>query len=173
MPNHERDAVDAITAEWTVSRPDLDVSPMGVIGRISRASRLIDRRLADNFARHGIESWMFDVMATLRRIGEPHELTAGQLMSRTMVTTGAMTNRIDRLAERGFVERIPSATDRRSVTVRLTGAGVRLVDQIADSHYATEREILAVLSPNQQQQMTRSLRSLLLELGDRDDQHDR
>lgn len=166
MPKTPRDAVDAITAEWAETRPDLDVSPMEVIGRISRISRLIDRRLADNFTANGIESWMFDVMATLRRIGAPHELTPGELLSRTMVTTGAMTNRIDRLVERGFVERVPSATDRRSVTVRLTLDGIALVDRVAPTHYATEREILAAFSPGQQAQLTRSLRTLLLHLGD-------
>ena len=101
-------------------RPDLDSSPIGVIGRVSRLSRLVDRRLAENFARFGLENWMYDVLATLRRSGPPHELTAGMLVRRTMVTTGAITNRIDRLAERGLVARDADADDRRKVLVRLT-----------------------------------------------------
>ena len=83
--------------QWAAVRPDLDSSPIAVIGRVSRLSRLVDRRLAENFARFGLENWMYDVLATLRRGGPPYELTAGDLVRRTMVTTGAITNRIDRL----------------------------------------------------------------------------
>ena len=108
-------------------RPDLDSSPIGVVGRVSRLSRLIDRRLAENFATFGLENWMYDVLATLRRHGEPYELTAGELMSRSMVTTGAMTNRIDRLEQRGLVARTRT-DDRRKVVVRLTPEGLALVD---------------------------------------------
>src|SRR4029453_17405417 len=121
------DTVDRITHQWRTVRSDLDVSPLEVIGRVSRLSRLVDRRLAENFARHGIESWMYDVLATLRRSGEPYALTAGELMRRTMVTPGAVTNRIDRLEERGLVERVSTA-DRRKVIVRLTDRGRALVD---------------------------------------------
>ena len=102
-------------------RPDVDLSPVAVIGRVSWLSRLVDRRLAENFARFGIEAWMYDVLATLRRSGEPYELTAGDLVRQTMVTTGAITNRIDRLEERGLVER-DRTDDRRKVVVRLTPA---------------------------------------------------
>ena len=101
-----------------------DVSPIEVIGRVSRLSRLIDRRLAENFARHGLENWMYDVLATLRRSGPPYELMAGELVGQTMVTTGAITNRIDRLEQRGFVER-DTAQDRRKVIVRLTAQACR------------------------------------------------
>ena len=87
----EQDAVDRIVTQWHTVRPDLDSSPIGVVGRLSRLSRLIDRRLAENFATFGLENWMYDVLATLRRHGEPYELTAGELMSRSMVTTGSPT----------------------------------------------------------------------------------
>lgn len=160
-----RDAVDRIVEQWTRVRPDVDVSPLTVIGRVSRLSRLVDRRLAANFARHGIEAWMYDVLATLRRSGEPHELTAGDLVAQTMITTGAMTNRIDRLVERGFVERA-GAADRRKVIVRLTPAGREVVDDVVHSHLATEREILSPLSERQQAELARLLRALLLGLGD-------
>lgn len=158
--------VDRIAAQWAVVRPDVDVSPMLIIGRISRLSRLVDRRLGENFARHGIENWMYDVLATLRRTGPPFELAAGDLVRQTMVTTGAITNRIDRLEERGLVERQPSAGDRRKVIVRLTPAGLQLVDEIVSTHMANEREILSVLSPKQQDEMSRLLRRLLLGLDD-------
>ncbi|MGH9214217.1 MAG: MarR family winged helix-turn-helix transcriptional regulator [Acidimicrobiales bacterium] len=166
MPRADHDAVDRITAQWQAVRPDLDVSPIGVIGRVSRLSRLLDRRLAENFARYGIENWMYDVIATLRRQGEPYELTAGDLVRQTMVTTGAITNRIDRLEQRGLVER-GRADDRRKVIVRLTRRGLDLVETVVDSHLATERDILAALTPRQQQDLGRLLRATLLALGDR------
>jgi DNA-binding MarR family transcriptional regulator len=154
--------------QWAAVRPDIDSSPIGVIGRVSRLSRLVDRRLAENFARHGIESWMYDVLATLRRSGEPYELTAGDLVRNTMVTTGAITNRIDRLEQRGFVERA-AADDRRKVIVRLTKKGLDLVDEVVVGHMETEREILSVLSPRQQRELAQLLRTTLLGLGDRPD----
>jgi DNA-binding MarR family transcriptional regulator len=166
VPRQDGDAVDRITEQWHAIRPDIDVSPINVIGRVSRLSRLVDRRLAENFARHGIESWMYDVLATLRRSGEPYELTAGDLVRQTMVTTGAVTNRIDRLEQRGLVERSRTG-DRRKVIVRLTGRGLALVDEVVHSHLATEREILAALSPRQQDDLARLLRTALLGLGDR------
>lgn len=168
MPRHERDAVDRITGEWGVVRPDVDVAPIGVIGRVSRLSRLLDRRLAENFARFGIENWMYDVLATLRRQGEPYELTAGDLVRQSMVTTGAITNRIDRLERRGLVERARTS-DRRKVIVRLTSQGRELVDDIVEVHMETEREILAPLSPRQRAELIKLLRTTLLGLGDRAD----
>ena len=165
MAPAERDAVDRITAQWHSARPDLDVSPIEVIGRVSRLSRLIDRRLADNFARHGLENWMYDVLATLRRSGPPYELMAGELVGQTMVTTGAITNRIDRLEQRGLVER-DTAQDRRKVIVRLTAQGLQIVDQVVVDHLEAEREIVAVLSERQRRELARMLRAALIGLGD-------
>ena len=165
MASAERDAVDRITAQWHTVRPDLDVSPIEVIGRVSRLSRLIDRRLADNFTRHGLENWMYDVLATLRRSGPPYELMAGELVGQTMVTTGAITNRIDRLEQRGFVER-DTAQDRRKVIVRLTAQGLQIVDQVVVDHLDAEREIVAVLSERQRRELARMLRAALIGLGD-------
>jgi DNA-binding MarR family transcriptional regulator len=160
-----RDAVDRIAGQWHEVRPDVDVSPMAVIGRVSRLSRLIDRRLGANFARFGIEAWMYDVLATLRRQGEPYELTAGDLVRQSMVTTGAITNRIDRLEERGLVERAGTA-DRRKVIVRLTPAGRDLVDEVVGAHMATERDILSPLTSRQEADLARVLRTVLVGLGD-------
>lgn len=165
MPRQQADAVDVITGQWNAVRPDLDVSPMAVIGRISRLARLIDRRLAENFARHGIESWMFDVLATLRRSGEPYELSAGELVQHTMVTTGAITNRIDRLEERGLVKRT-AAADRRKVIVRLTPAGRALVDEVVTTHLEAERAILDPLSRRQRDEIISLLRPVLIGLGE-------
>lgn len=162
------DAVDRITQQWQAVRPDLDTSPIEIIGRVSRLSRLIDRELGVNFGEHGIESWMYDVLATLYRIGPPHELTPGDLVRQSMVTTGAITNRIDRLVERGLVRRERSEHDRRSVVVGLTDAGRELVERVAPDHLATEDRILGSLSARQRDQLTRLLRSLAVDLGDLD-----
>jgi len=160
------DALDRILTQWSDVAPEVDVSPMAVIGRISRLARLIDRELAENFAQHGIESWMYDVLATLRRSGEPFELSPGDLVRQTMVTTGAITNRVDRLADRGFVERSHSELDRRRVIVRLTKEGRELVDTVAPDHYAVEKDLLAALSTSDRNALTTTLRKLLISLGD-------
>ena len=161
-----RDAVDRIVSEWQGVRPDLDLTPIEIVGRISRLSRLFDRELGVNFARHGIEDWMYDVLATLRRIGAPHELTAGELVRQTMVTTGAITNRVDRLESRGLVERVPSPTDRRSVIIRLTPTGLELVDDVVATHLATEAQMLSALSERQRTTLANALRTLAADLGD-------
>lgn len=165
MAERQQDVVSRIVAQWNRERPDIDVSPLEVVGRVSRLSRLVDKVLAQNFARHGIEAWMFDVMATLRRSGAPYELAAGDLVRQTMVTTGAMTNRIDRLEQRGLVKRV-AAQDRRKVIVRLTSDGLVLVDEVVATHMETEHEIMAGLSPRQRADMARNLRAVLLGLGD-------
>ena len=165
MPNKQVDTVDAILKQWRQVRPDVDVSPIAVIGRISRLSRLVDRKLNENFARFDIEDWGYDMLATLRRHGEPYELSAGELTRQTMVTTGAITNRIDRLEMRQLVVRV-SSTDRRKVIVRLTPTGLKLVDSIVASHMETEHAILAALSTRQQQDLANVLRSVLTFLGD-------
>lgn len=154
-----------MAAQWHDVRPDLDVSPIAVLGRVSRLSRLLDRRLAENFARFGIEAWMYDVLATLRRVGEPYELSAGDLVRQTMVTTGAITNRVDRLEARGLVARA-GTEDRRKVIVRLTADGLALVDRVAVDHYAVEHEVLAPLSERQRRELAGLLRSVLVGLGD-------
>lgn len=164
----EKDTVDTILEQWHAVRPDLDVSVIGVVGRVSRLSRFIDQRLEQNFADFGIEAWMFDVMATLRRSGEPFALTAGALVRHSMITTGAMTNRIDRLVARGLVERA-TADDRRRVMVQLTPAGFDLVEAVVEAHLATEREILSSLSTRQQRELAEMLRTSLLAFGDRAD----
>ncbi len=141
------------------------MAPLNVIGRVSRLSRLVDRRLAENFGQYGLENWMYDVLATLRRSGEPYELTAGDLVRHAMVTTGAITNRIDRLAQLGLVVRA-SSDDRRKVIVRLTKKGLDLVDEVVGAHMSTERAILAQLSSRQQHDLANLLRIVLIGLGD-------
>ena len=168
MPVEQHDHVDRIVSQWAAVRPDVDSSPMAVVGRVSRLLRVLDRVLAENFARHGLENWMYDVLATLRRVGEPHELTAGELVRQSMVTTGAITNRIDRLEQRGLVERA-AAADRRKVLVRLTPAGKDLVDAVVTDHMATERAALSALREDERAQLAGLLRTLLVALGDGED----
>jgi DNA-binding MarR family transcriptional regulator len=165
MPSKQVDAVDSVLQQWSRVRPDVDVSPMAVIGRISRLSRFIDRRLSENFARFGVEDWEYDMLATLRRHDAPYELSAGELTRQTMVTTGAITNRIDRLENRELVVRV-SSTDRRKVIVRLTSNGLTLVDSIVAGHMETEHAILSALSDRQRNDLSNVLRSLLISLGD-------
>jgi DNA-binding MarR family transcriptional regulator len=160
------DAVDSIVEQWAKQRPDLDVGAIQVIGRISRLSRLIDRKLTENFARHGIEPWMYDVLATLRRTGEPYELGPTELLAHTMITSGAMTNRIDRLVDRRLVERHHAVGDRRRVVVRLTDAGRQLVDRVAEDHYRFEEQLLSTIDPRTRQSLTDALRLILIDLGD-------
>nr|WP_042189870.1 MarR family transcriptional regulator [Kibdelosporangium sp. MJ126-NF4]CTQ95258.1 Transcriptional regulator, MarR family [Kibdelosporangium sp. MJ126-NF4] len=161
------DAVDEILIQWRTERPDIDPWPMGIVGRISRLARVLDRELKEFFAGHGLERWEFDVLATLRRSGPPYELTAGALIQTAMVTSGAITNRIDRLTARALVERVPDEQDRRSVRVRLTGEGRTLIDNIIEAHVANEARLLVTLEPNDRNQLTSLLRNLLTSLGDK------
>jgi DNA-binding MarR family transcriptional regulator len=160
------DAVDAILAQWERERPDVDVSPMGVIGRISRAQLLLGRELKRFFAERGLESWEFDVLATLRRHGAPYELTAGALLNAAMVTSGAITNRIDRLEAKGLVERVRDAADRRSVLIRLTPRGLETVEELVAEHAANEDRLLAALDAGERERLAGALRTLLESLGD-------
>lgn len=154
------DHVDRVVEQWAEERPDLDASPIRIIGRISRLSRAIDRQLKTVFDRHGLEAWEYDVLASLRRSGPPYELTAGELLDALMITSGAVTNRIDRLEQRGFVRRIKGADDRRVVRIRLTPAGRAAVDATIQDHLANEADILRALTPADARQLERLLRKV-------------
>lgn len=160
------DHVDRVLQQWQAERPDLDASPMGIVGRIQRASRLLQRGLGENFARSGLEQWEFDVLATLRRSGPPYQLTAGALSRSSMVTSGAITNRVDRLADRGLLTREIDPDNRRSVVITLTESGWELVERVLVDHLAYEEQLLASLSPRQRQQLEGLLRTLLIGLDD-------
>lgn len=160
------DNVDRVLEQWGAERPDLDAAPMGVVGRIQRAARLLERGLRDYFATYGLQLWEFDILATLRRSGAPHRLTTGALVDTSMVTSGAITNRIDRLAAKGLVAREVDPANRRWVFVTLTDQGKRLVDEILDGHVRNERELLNALTPDEQNHLGDLLRTLLTGLGD-------
>jgi DNA-binding MarR family transcriptional regulator len=156
----ESDHVDEILRQWSRERPDVDVSAMAIIGRISRLERMISVRLDRVFAQHGLEAWEFDVLATLRRSGSPFELSAGRLLDAMMITSGTMTNRIDRLEHRGFARRRKDPADGRVVLVALTPTGRRRVDAALEAHAANELDIIGCLSPRDQNELTRLLRRL-------------
>lgn len=160
-----RDEVDNIVEAWQRERPDLDVEPMEVLSRISRLARHLDRLRAGAFSAHDLESWEFDVLAALRRSGPPYRLSPGQLLRETLVTSGTMTNRVDRLAERGLVMRQDHPNDRRGVLVELTDAGRNVVDAAFAELISAERQITAALDVADHDQLTRSLRLLLARYG--------
>ena len=155
------DEVDELVQAWRRERTDLDLAPVEVFSRIGRLARLLDRARREAFTAHEIEPWEFDVLAALRRAGKPYRLSPGQLLRETMVTSGTMTNRIDRLGERGFVDRSPDPHDRRSVLVGLTVAGKRAVDGAFESLLASERELLGELSAAERRELAGLLKRLM------------
>jgi DNA-binding MarR family transcriptional regulator len=157
----EPDEVDEIVKAWQRERADLDLAPVEVFSRISRLSRLLDRARRDAFTAQSMEPWEFDVLAALRRTGKPYRLSPGRLLRETMVTSGTMTNRIDRLAARGYVERSPDPHDRRGVLVGLTTAGKKAVDAAFERLLAGERELLAELSASERRDLTGLLKRLM------------
>ena len=159
------DAVDRILAQWAGERPDLDCSPMGVIGRISQLQREVYLAQRATFARHGLDVPSFDVLAALRRAGPPYELTPTELMRTALVTSGAITQRLDRLEERGLITRRRSRDDGRAVVVSLTDAGRQALDAALPDHLDTERKLLEGLSGDEREQLAGLLRRFLVSLG--------
>lgn len=155
------DEVDRLVEAWRRERPDLDVAPLGVLSRVSRLARHLDRARRQAFTGHALETWEFDVLAALRRTGAPYELSPGVLLTRTLVTSGTMTNRIDRLESRRLVARRSSPTDRRGVLVRLTDVGRAVVDSALADLLEHERAILTDLTPQECAQLSGLLRILV------------
>lgn len=163
------DHVDLVLEQWSEQRPDLDASPMAVMGRLKRLAQVVDGELRRNFAAHDLDSASFDVLATLRRSNAEHSLTPAGLMRSSMVTSGAITQRLDRLEARGLVSRRPSETDGRGVLVTLTPQGLELIDAVLPAHFATEDRLLEGLSPAERETLADTLRTLLESLGDKSD----
>ncbi|MGW6502770.1 MarR family winged helix-turn-helix transcriptional regulator [Nonomuraea angiospora] len=159
------DAVDAILGQWARTRPDVDVSPMGVIGRVSRASRLLERGVKEFLAEHGLEAWEFDMLATLLR-NEADTMCMKDLSAAAMVSPGALTNRMDHLVERGLVDRWPAPDNRRMTLVALTDEGRRMANDILERHAANEAHLLRGLSFADREVLAGLLRKLLVSLGD-------
>lgn len=155
------DEVDRLVAAWARERPDLDVGPLEVLSRVTRLARHLDRARSSAFADHDLEVWEFDVLAALRRAGRPYALSPGQLVAQTMVTSGTMTNRVDRLEDRRLVQRLPDPVDRRGVRVRLTPRGRDRVDAALADLLARERQLLAALGPADRDTLSGLLRRLV------------
>jgi DNA-binding MarR family transcriptional regulator len=156
-----RDEVDDLIAAWRSQRPDLDVEPFQVLSRVSRLARHLDIARRGAFADHELESWEFDVLSALRRQGPPFQLTPGALLRATLVTSGTMTNRIDRLAAAGLVRREPDPSDKRGVLVTLTDRGQERVDAALADLLRRERVLLAGLTAEQRQDLADLMRILL------------
>ena len=155
------DEVDGLVVAWRAQRPDLDVEPMQVLSRISRLARHLDIARRGAFADHGLESWEFDVLSALRRQGPPFQLTPGALLRATLVTSGTMTNRIDRLAAAGLVRREPDPRDKRGVLVTLTSQGRQRVDAALADLLRRERVLLAGLNAVDRRKLADLMRILL------------
>lgn len=156
-----RDYVDLMLDQWRSERPDLDLSPLGVIGRISRISRHFELRIEETLAKYGLNGATFYVLAALRRSGHPYRLSPTELYSSLLVSSGAMTNRIDRLQAAGLVRRVPDPDDGRAISVALTPKGRRLVDFAIEGHNENERRLLDPLSPGELELLAALLRRLL------------
>jgi len=156
------DEVDRLVAAWRRERPDLDVSPMEVLSRVSRLATHLDRARKQAFAEHGLEPSEFDVLSALRRAGEPYRLSPGQLVQETLVTSGTMTHRVDRLVSKDLVDRTPDPDDRRGVQVQLTPKGRTAVDGALDALLSSERELLAGLGAKDRSAVASALRILSL-----------
>jgi DNA-binding MarR family transcriptional regulator len=159
--NLVRDEVDELVARWRAERPDLDVTPLQVLSRVSRLARHLERARRAAFAAHELEVWEFDVLSALRRQGPPYRLSPGALLHATLVTSGTMTNRIDRLVAAGLVSRQPDARDKRSVQVTLTPRGRTQVDAALTDLLDRERLLLDRLDAAQQADLAGLLRVLL------------
>ncbi|HEY3558475.1 MAG TPA: MarR family transcriptional regulator [Kribbella sp.] len=155
------DHVARIQAEWRAERPDVDTAPQGVIGRLHRIANQLTGELTMLYAQYGLSEGEFDVLAALRRAGAPYERAPGEIALRTMVTTGAVTKRVDRLEAAGLVRRRRSDEDGRGRVVRLTPAGRRLIDKAFTAHMANERRLLGVLSPDESAQLEKLLTTWL------------
>lgn len=164
ISSRPQDAVDAILQQWAKERPDLDASPMGPIGRLKRCEALLAQSLEANFAQFGLCMWEFDMLAALRRAGEPYRLSPTALFSTLMVTSGTMTHRLKSLEASGLIERVSNAQDARSLLVQLSPKGLALINRAVDVHVEKERALLSALPPEALAQLNAHLSSLLLAL---------
>lgn len=153
----QTDAIAAIVEQWKRERPDLDAAPMLVVGRLFRLTDALDQQLRPPFQAAGLGSGDFDVLAALRRSGEPYALSAGELSRTVLVTSGAITKRVDRLEARGLVGRSVAETDSRGRLITLTAEGVALTDELIAVHLDNQRRLLSGLSADEQARLAHLL----------------
>jgi len=161
----EQDEVDRIVEAWRHERPDLDFAPLHVLSRVGRLSKHLDRARREAFHASDLESWEFDVLSALRRAGDPYQLSPKTLLQQTLVSSGAMTNRIDRLVTRDLVERRTDPNDGRGILVTMTGEGRRAVDAAIERLVTAEDALLSDLSDDDRRRLADLLRTLSLTLG--------
>jgi DNA-binding MarR family transcriptional regulator len=161
MPTEEPDHIDRIVDQWRRERPELDTEPLETLGRIFLAGHLADAVLAENLAAHGLETGWFNLLAALRRAGRPYQLNPTALREATMLSSGGMTKRLDRMTEAGLIERRPDPTDRRGTLVRLTRKGRSVFDKALETHIESERRVLASLTKGDRRALNGVLRKLL------------
>ena len=156
------DTVDKILAQWQRERPDLDASPMGLLGRMARLAKHLDRSIQATVSEFGLNPGEFDVLATLRRSGSPYQLSPTDLFNALMVSSGTMTHRIDQLERAEWVKRIPDPGDRRGTLIVLTDNGLKLIEQMVEAHVANGHNILSVLKESEHELLMPLLRKLFL-----------
>lgn len=166
MSTPPHDEVDRLVAAWSRERPDLDTEPMLVLSRVTRLARHLDLARRTAFAAHGLETWEFDVLTALRRSGSPYQLSPGQLLRETMVTSGTMTNRVDRLVTKGLVARLPDPDDKRGVLVQLSTEGRKRVDAALEGLLEQERQLLEGLTVKQRGSLAAMLRTVVAPFDD-------
>jgi DNA-binding MarR family transcriptional regulator len=159
-----RDDVDAIIDQWRKVRPELDPSPIGIVGRVSRLARELEERLEPVYREHGLEPGWHDVLATLRRAGEPYRLRVTDLTTSMMIGSSGTTKRLDRLERNGLIARSPDPNDRRGTLIELTPQGLELIDGVTAVHLDNERELLGGLTASEQEALAALLRKLRLSL---------
>ena len=157
----ERDGVDRIVEQWRTERPDLDPSPIGIVGRVSRLARELEARLEPVYRAHGLEPGWHDVLATLRRNGPDYRLRPTDLTNATMLTSSGTTKRLDKLEREGLIRREADPNDRRGTLITLTPAGRNLIDAVTAAHLANEKRLLKALNADEEQALTDLLRKLL------------
>ena len=159
-----QDAIDRLLKQWKYERPDLDATPMGVVGRVLRLALILQARVEAVLKPMGLSLWQFDVLVTLRRNGEPYRMSPTGLMHDVMLSSGAMTNRIDKLESMQLVRRRPDPDDRRGVLIELTGKGLALAERAIAVRFDEAREAVTLLAPKERKAMEAALRTLILGL---------
>lgn len=158
------DAVDRLVAQWAREKPDLETEPMAIMGRLLRVSKYMETQVAQLHKQYGLTFGEFDVLATLRRSGKPFQLTPSELIDSMMLTSGAMTNRLDKLTSKGLITRQSNQSDRRSLPVQLTKQGIVLIDRILEEHVQMQGQLVKGLSQEQKKQINQNLKCLMYEL---------
>ncbi|WP_047049600.1 MarR family winged helix-turn-helix transcriptional regulator [Vibrio mexicanus] len=155
------DAIDRVIVQWAKEKPHLDTQPMAMMGRVLRIAKHLESSVAQLHKRYDLKIGEFDVLATLRRSGEPYSLTPSDLINSLMLTSGAMTNRVDKLDSKGLIARTHSQEDRRSVTVQLTEKGFHLIEEVMDEHVKLQHDLVASLSDEDKEQMNQVFKTWL------------